>query len=428
MHGLPGPAHADSLADAALILAPTWRWLPERKNRTQFGSAVPTTGWVESCRSIRVAPTRDQRPQAILMRLHHCVSLQTQSHVFPEARGEPCTERLTLGSEYNAILQRIHQHLRAVDDCRWQVVLWPDAGLMAERWPDIFDQVIEVQHAVHWNSERGTPTLHRWILLGSSTEDRVSALWVRSTGDGLLACSSRSLRPTRMHSAVDVFSHGAKPPRWVRLPTGAASPTSRPARVEASQHPFAGRPPNRMNPPRSAQNALSPGPNTRVYMGGARRGGEASRTWEVDLIFADPQFNWDVPYESWHMAWSVEWAANLIGSMAASTLSLALVGEYSRRHRGRNWGVPQASWTHHDQLVRLHRFMKPRLLVHHGKVHALYFARSDQHLESRHIMELSDRASVYADPRTMAKDQNKGLRLPMDVWYRVQGTFKAATR
>ena len=176
-----GPAHADSLADAApdlLAHAHLAVVAGSAKARTQFGSAVlRRLDGFESCRSIRVAPTRDQRPQAILMRLQHCLSLQTQSHVFPEARGEPCTERLTLGSEYNAILQRIHQHLRAVDDCRWQVVLWPDAGLMAERWPDIFDQVIEVvQHAVRLREFRDEepPTLHRWILLGSSAlEDRV---------------------------------------------------------------------------------------------------------------------------------------------------------------------------------------------------------------------------------------------------------------
>jgi DNA modification methylase len=45
------------------------------------------------------------------------------------------------------------------------------------------------------------------------------------------------------------------------------------------------------------------------------------------------------------------------------------------------------------------------------------------------ILELSDRASIYADPRTMAKDANKGLRVPMDVWYgkywgRIQGNNK----
>jgi site-specific DNA-methyltransferase (adenine-specific) len=45
------------------------------------------------------------------------------------------------------------------------------------------------------------------------------------------------------------------------------------------------------------------------------------------------------------------------------------------------------------------------------------------------ILELSDRASIYADPRTMAKDTNKGMRVPMDVWYgkywgRIQGNNK----
>ena len=111
------------------------------------------------------------------MRLQHSLSIQTQPNVFPEAREKPCAERLILGSEYNAILQKIHQHLRAVDDCRWQVVLWAEAGLMAERWPDIFDQVIEVvQHAVRLREFRDEepPTLHRWILLGSSAlKDRV---------------------------------------------------------------------------------------------------------------------------------------------------------------------------------------------------------------------------------------------------------------
>ena len=143
-----GPAHADSLADAALdhlAHAHLAVVAGSAKARTQFGSAVlRRLDGFESCRSIRVAPTRDHRPQAILMRLQHCLSLQTQTDVIPKAKGESTTERLPLGSEYNTILQSIHQHLRAVDDCRWQVVLWPDAGLMAERWPDIFDQVIEV--------------------------------------------------------------------------------------------------------------------------------------------------------------------------------------------------------------------------------------------------------------------------------------------
>ncbi|MED5322068.1 MAG: hypothetical protein VYA02_02260 [Planctomycetota bacterium] len=189
-----GPAHADSLADAALdhlAHAHLAVVAGSAKARTQFGSAVlRRLDGFESCRSIRVAPTRDHRPQAILMRLQHCLSLQTQTDVIPKAKGESTTERLPLGSEYNTILQSIHQHLRAVDDCRWQVVLWPDAGLMAERWPDIFDQVIEVvQHAVRLREFRyeEPPTLHRWILLGSAAlEDRVeNPLGPLRRGDGL---------------------------------------------------------------------------------------------------------------------------------------------------------------------------------------------------------------------------------------------------
>jgi hypothetical protein len=45
------------------------------------------------------------------------------------------------------------------------------------------------------------------------------------------------------------------------------------------------------------------------------------------------------------------------------------------------------------------------------------------------VLEPSDRATVYFDPRTLAKDENKGMRVPMDVWYgqywgRIQGNNK----
>ena len=45
------------------------------------------------------------------------------------------------------------------------------------------------------------------------------------------------------------------------------------------------------------------------------------------------------------------------------------------------------------------------------------------------MLEQSDRASIYGDPRTMAKETNKGMRVPMDVWYgkywgRIQGNNK----
>ena len=189
-----GPAHADSLADAAienLAHAHLAVVAGSAKARTQFGSAVlRRLDGFESCRSIRVAPSRDHRPEAILMRLRHSLSRQAHPSTVLDDTCDATNERLALGSEYSAIMQSIHQHLCAVDDCRWQVVLWPDAGLMAERWPDIFDQVIEVvQHAVRLREFRDDepPTLHRWILLGSSAlEDRVeNPLGPLRRGDGL---------------------------------------------------------------------------------------------------------------------------------------------------------------------------------------------------------------------------------------------------
>ena len=66
-----------------------------------------------------------------------------------------------------------------------------------------------------------------------------------------------------------------------------------------------------------------------------------------------------------------------------------------------------------------------------SKVHALYFCKDPENRiwNPDTILEQSDRASIYGDARTMAKDTNKGMRVPMDVWYgkywgRIQGNNK----
>ncbi|MGA1708120.1 MAG: DNA-methyltransferase, partial [Phycisphaerales bacterium] len=63
-----------------------------------------------------------------------------------------------------------------------------------------------------------------------------------------------------------------------------------------------------------------------------------------------------------------------------------------------------------------------------SKVHALYFVKDAKRRtwNPDAVLEPSDRATVYGDPRTLAKETNKGMRVPMDVWYgpywgRVQG-------
>src|SRR5262249_13020816 len=65
------------------------------------------------------------------------------------------------------------------------------------------------------------------------------------------------------------------------------------------------------------------------------------------------------------------------------------------------------------------------------KVHALYFAKDKNNRiwNPDAILEPSDRAAIYGDPRTFAKEELAGVRVPLDVWYglnwgRVQGNNK----
>jgi hypothetical protein len=68
-----------------------------------------------------------------------------------------------------------------------------------------------------------------------------------------------------------------------------------------------------------------------------------------------------------------------------------------------------------------------------SKVHALYFVKHGgvRTWNPGAVLEMSDRAAVYGDPRTLSKKDGMpaGLRVPMDVWYgkyfgRVQGNNK----
>ena len=219
--------------------------------------------------------------------------------------------------------------------------------------------------------------------------------------------------------------------------TGALQANVAQARLEQAIHCWE-TPPNRMNPPRvgSKQRRQTP---TRVYVGDCRDVlAKLPERGEVDLIFADPPFNWDVPYESWrdgmsraeYERFTFDWLDGCIDALSPTgslwvnipdDTAAEIVVHLKRR------GLTMINW-----CVWHFRFGQNRdssFIM--SKVHALYFAKDpDQRIwNPEHIMELSDRASVYADPRTMNKDQNKGLRLPMDVWYgKYWGAFKATTR
>jgi len=156
---------------------------------------------------------------------------------------------------------------------------------------------------------------------------------------------------------------------------------------------------------------------------------------EVDLIFADPPFNWDVPYDGWsddmarsaYERFTFEWLDACIDALSPKgslwvnipdDTAAEIVMHLKRRGLVMvNWCV----WHFRFGQCRNSSFIM-------SKVHALYFCKDPDHRtwNPDSILEVSDRASIYGDKRTMEKASNKGMRVPMDVWYgkywgRIQG-------
>jgi hypothetical protein len=224
-------------------------------------------------------------------------------------------------------------------------------------------------------------------------------------------------------------------------------------------------------------------PDTRLYIGDCREVlANLPDKGNIDLVFADPPFNWEVPYDGWkdgmprreYERFTFDWIDGCIDCLAPhgsifinipDDTAAEVVLHLKRRGLTMiNWCI----WHFRFGQCRDSSFIM-------SKVHVLYFAKDARVLNEigtkarRHvgtkgnqngasgevtnhsvpsclsggasvpspgriwnpdaILELSDRASIYADPRTMAKDTNKGLRVPMDVWYgkywgRVQGNNK----
>lgn len=183
-------------------------------------------------------------------------------------------------------------------------------------------------------------------------------------------------------------------------------------------------------------------PHTRVYVGDCR---EVIPTvpecakGQVDLVFADPPFNWNRAYDKWDdrlpdaeyleftYAWldaciaalkptgsmwvniPDTWAAEIVVHLKQSGLSMI------------NWCV----WHYRFGQNTSGRFIN-------SKVHALYFAKdpANRTWNEKEILEPSDRATTYFDPRTFTKSEgDAGMRVPLDVWYgpywgRIQGNNK----
>lgn len=158
---------------------------------------------------------------------------------------------------------------------------------------------------------------------------------------------------------------------------------------------------------------------------------------QLDLVFADPPFNWARAYDEWddkmadadYLKFTYDWLDLCIAGLK-DTGSLWVnipddwAAEIVMHLKGRglamiNWCI----WHYRFGQNTTGRFIN-------SKVHALYFAKDPlkRTWNPEPILETSDRRAIYADKRTESKKDGMpaGLRVPMDVWYgqywgRVQG-------
>lgn len=192
--------------------------------------------------------------------------------------------------------------------------------------------------------------------------------------------------------------------------------------------------------------------DARVYIGDCReiigRIPECA-AGEVNLIFADPPFNWRRAYDEWnddlpateYLEFTFDWIDACVRALhprGAFWINIPddWAAEIVCYLKGRLRRVPPSTLHLVNWCVWHYRFgqnTKTRFI--NSKVHALYFARHDDATgrtwNPDPVLEVSDRASIYFDPRTQHKRDGMpaGLRLPMDVWYgayfgRVQGNNK----
>ena len=200
---------------------------------------------------------------------------------------------------------------------------------------------------------------------------------------------------------------------------------------------------------------LDNGATARVWIGDCREAltkiPEVQES-KVDLVFADPPFNWARDYnkhaqgnsdtnkvwddstmsESEYLGFTKDWLDLCIGALKdEGSMWVNIPDDWaaeivvhlkSRSMTMVNWCI----WHYRFGQNTKGRFIN-------SKVHALYFSKhpSKRTWNADPVLEASDRRTVYGDPRTESKRDGMpaGLRVPMDVWYgpywgRIQGNNK----
>lgn len=215
------------------------------------------------------------------------------------------------------------------------------------------------------------------------------------------------------------------------------------------------------------------GADARVYVGDCRRILAALpevRESKVDLVFADPPFNWSRDYDRWkaaqaeraargveryetwddaipredYLQFTREWIGLCAGGLRPggalwinipddTAAEIVVYVKNELKFEMVNWCI----WHYRFGQNRTGAFIN-------SKVHALYFCKPGGGVggwggggigartwDPSLILEPSDRASTYFDPRTLSKSDGMpaGKRVPMDVWYgkywgRIQGNNK----
>lgn len=180
-------------------------------------------------------------------------------------------------------------------------------------------------------------------------------------------------------------------------------------------------------------------PEARVYVGDCReilpRIPEAANG-KVDLIFADPPFNWNRAYDKWddampereYLEFTYKWLDLCVGALTPKgslwvnipdDWAAEIVVHLKQKLHMVNWCI----WHYRFGQNATERFIS-------SKVHALYFTKNyaQRTWNPLEVLEPSDRATTYFDPRTDSKRDGMppGHRVPLDVWYgkfwgRIQG-------
>ena len=168
-------------------------------------------------------------------------------------------------------------------------------------------------------------------------------------------------------------------------------------------------------------------PDTRLFVGDCRDVLPAiGAQGQADLVFADPPFNWEVPYEGWndgmpreaYERFTFDWLDACIDLLSPrGSLWVNIPDDTAAEvvlHLKRR-GLHMVNWC--IWHFRFGQYRRGRFLL--SKAHALYFVRDPVRRiwNPGPILEPSDRSVVYRDKRSKAKPGGRGMRIPMDVWY-----------